>query len=280
MTLQQISTAEAFGGEQRVYRHRSSSTGTDMDVAVFLPEEALRGELCPTLFYLSGLTCTWENVTVKGGAQRPAADHGMIFIAPDTSPRGEGVANDEGYDLGQGAGFYVNATEEPWAPHFRMEDYVARELPKLLAESLPVDADAIGVTGHSMGGHGALTLAMRHPDIFRSLSAFAPITNPLDCPWGHKALGAYLGEDRAAWAEHDACELARSRGFRGDILIDQGQADGFLEEQLKPWAFDAACREAEIDLTLRLQGGYDHSYYFISTFMEDHVAWHAERLFG
>ncbi|MXN63552.1 S-formylglutathione hydrolase [Stappia sp. GBMRC 2046] len=278
--MQLISNARAFGGEQRVYRHRSSSTGTDMDVAVFLPEEALRGELCPTLFYLSGLTCTWENVTVKGGAQRPAADHGMIFIAPDTSPRGEGVADDEAYDLGQGAGFYVNATQEPWAAHFRMEDYVARELPKLLAESLPVDADAIGVTGHSMGGHGALTLAMRHPDVFRSLSAFAPITNPLDCPWGHKALGAYLGEDRAKWAEHDACELARSRGFRGDILIDQGQADGFLEEQLKPWAFDAACREAGIDLTLRLLGGYDHSYYFISTFMEDHVAWHAQRLFG
>lgn len=280
MPLDLISSARAFGGEQRVYRHASAATGTDMEFAAFLPAEALRGEACPTLFYLSGLTCTWENATTKAGYQRLAAEYGLILVAPDTSPRGEGVANDAAYDLGQGAGFYVDATEAPWAPHFAMESYVARELFDLVAAELPVWEGAVGITGHSMGGHGALTLAMKHPDRFRSVSAFAPIVNPLECPWGEKAFTAYLGADRTAWAAHDACHLVKQAGWTGDILIDQGTADGFLEEQLKPWNFERACREAGVDLTLRMQGGYDHSYYFISTFLADHVAWHAARLTG
>lgn len=280
MTLTLVSASRAFGGEQRLYRHASSATGTDMEYAAFLPREALRGEACPTLFWLSGLTCTWQNATDKAGYQRLAAQYGMIVIAPDTSPRGEGVANDAAYDLGQGAGFYVDATQAPWTPHFRMETYVAEELYELVAGELPVWEGAVGIMGHSMGGHGALTLALRHPDRFRSLSAFAPIVNPLDCPWGEKALGAYLGSDRTLWAEHDACALVKTRGWDGDILVDQGTADGFLEEQLKPWALEAACREAGVELTLRLQGGYDHSYSFIASFLEDHFAWHAERLAG
>lgn len=280
MTLDLISSARAFGGEQRVYRHASSATGTPMEFSAFLPGQALRGEACPTLVYLSGLTCTWENVTTKGGYQRMAADCGLIVIAPDTSPRGDDVANDAAYDLGQGAGFYLDATEEPWAPHFRMESYIAEELPSLLLDTLPVWDTAIGITGHSMGGHGALTLAMKHPELFRSVSAFAPIVNPSTCPWGEKALTAYLGSDRAAWRHHDACALVESRGWQGDILIDQGSADGFLDEQLRPWAFDEACRKAGVPLTLRMQGGYDHSYYFVSTFLADHLEWHAERLTG
>lgn len=276
--MEMISSVKCFGGEQRVYRHASTSTGTDMEFAVFLPREALDGFVCPTLFYLSGLTCTWENVMTKGFPQMHAAEHGMIFVAPDTSPRGEDVANDEGYDLGQGAGFYLNATQQPWAQHYRMEDYITKELPALLLESLPVDEDAIGITGHSMGGHGALTLAIKNPNLFHSVSAFAPIVNPMDCPWGEKAFAAYLGEDEGQRALYDACALIKEHGWEGDILVDQGMADSFLEEQLKPWAFEAACREAEVDLTLRLQGGYDHSYYFISTFLADHMAWHAARL--
>jgi S-formylglutathione hydrolase len=280
MTLDLVSRARAFGGEQRVYRHGSAATGTDMEFAAFLPAEALRGEACPTLVYLSGLTCTWENATAKAGYQRLAAENAMIVIAPDTSPRGADVANDDAYDLGQGAGFYVDATQEPWAPHFRMESYVADELMGLVTDQLPVWDSAIGITGHSMGGHGALTLAMKYPDLFRSVSAFAPIVNPVNCPWGEKTLGAYLGADRKAWQAHDACHLVRDKGWARDILIDQGSADGFLEDQLKPWAFDAACRAAGVDLTLRMQGGYDHSYYFVSTFLPDHMAWHAERLTG
>jgi S-formylglutathione hydrolase len=280
MTLEAISTSRAFGGEQRVYRHASSATGTDMEFAAFLPAEALRGEACPTLVWLSGLTCTWENATTKAGYQRLAADYGMIVLAPDTSPRGSEVANDEAYDLGQGAGFYVDASETPWAPHFRMESYVADELLRVAAAELPVWEEAVGVSGHSMGGHGALTLAMKHPQLFRSLSAFAPIVNPSDCPWGKKAFGAYLGTDREKWTAHDACHLVGSTGWGGDILIDQGTADGFLEEQLKPWNFERACRVAGVELTLRMQGGYDHSYNFIATFLADHFAWHAQRLTG
>ena len=276
--MELISKSKSFGGEQRVYRHKSRATGTDMDFAVFMPREALEGYYCPTLFYLSGLTCTWENVTTKGMPQLHAAKHGMIFVAPDTSPRGEVVANDDAYDLGQGAGFYLNATQDPWAKHFQMEDYVAEELPELLIDALPVDEEAIGVTGHSMGGHGALTLAMRHPTLFHSVSAFAPIANPMNCPWGEKAFSTYLGSNRDAWAQHDACSLVEQLGWEGDILIDQGLGDQFLDEQLKPWAFEAACRKAGVDLTLRLHGGYDHSYYFISSFLADHMAWHKDRL--
>ncbi|WP_349357631.1 S-formylglutathione hydrolase [Stappia sp.] len=280
MTLELVSSARAFGGAQRVYRHASAATGTDMEFAAFLPAEALRGEACPTLVYLSGLTCTWENATTKAGYQRLAAEFGMIVLAPDTSPRGDGIANDAAYDLGQGAGFYVDATQAPWAPHFAMESYITRDLIDAAQAELPIWAEAIGVSGHSMGGHGALTLAMKHPELFRSVSAFAPIVNPTNCPWGEKAFGAYLGTDRAAWTAHDATHLVATKGWAGDILIDQGAADGFLEEQLKPWVFEAAARKAGVDVTLRLQGGYDHSYYFVSTFLPDHMAWHAERLTG
>ncbi|WP_417769880.1 S-formylglutathione hydrolase [Stappia sp.] len=280
MTLDLVSSARSFGGEQRVYRHASSATSTDMEFAAFLPAEALRGEACPTLVWLSGLTCTWENATTKAGYQRLAAEFGMIVLAPDTSPRGAEAANDEAYDLGQGAGFYIDASEAPWAPHFRMESYVADELMRVAAAELPVWEEAVGIAGHSMGGHGALTLAMKHPGLFRSVSAFAPIVNPAACPWGEKAFTAYLGSDRKAWTEHDACHLAASLGWERDILIDQGGADGFLEEQLRPWVFDTACRRAGIDLTLRMQGGYDHSYHFIASFLADHFAWHAERLTG
>ena len=276
--MEQIFSTKSFGGEQRVYRHKSGVTGTDMEFAVFLPREALEGFACPTLFYLSGLTCTWENVTIKGSPQMHAAEHGLIFVAPDTSPRGETIADDERDNVGLGAGFYINATEEPWAAHYRMEDYLADELPSLLIDALPLDEDAFGITGHSMGGHGALTLAMKYPGLFHSVSAFAPITNPVNCPWGRVAFETYLGDKETEWSEHDACHLAVSEGWEGDILIDQGLSDPFLEEQLKPWAFEAACRRAGLDLTLRMQGGYDHSYYFVSTFLGDHMEWHSDRL--
>ena len=276
--MELVSSTKAFGGEQRVYRHKSRATGTDMEFAVFLPREALEGFVCPSLFYLSGLTCNWENVTTKGSPQMHAAKHGMIFVAPDTSPRGDKVANDESYSLGQGAGFYINATQDPWAAHYQMEDYLCKELPTLLVDALPLDEDALGITGHSMGGHGALSLAMKHPDLFHSVSAFAPIVNPLNCPWGRKAFELYLGEDESLWAAHDSCSLVLSKGWDGAILIDQGTADKFLEEELKPWSFEAACRKAGVDLTLRMQGGYDHSYYFVSSFLGDHMAWHADRL--
>ena len=276
--MELIEKAKSFGGEQRVYRHASSATGTDMEFGVFLPREALDGFACPALFYLSGLTCTWENVTTKGAPQMHAANHGMIFVAPDTSPRGDFVADEDSFDLGQGAGFYVNASEQPWADHFQMERYIAEELPELLLSALPLDEDAIGVTGHSMGGHGALTLAMKYPGLFHSVSAFAPITNPVNCPWGRKAFETYLGADENRWQDHDACMLALKAGWDGDILVDQGLADQFLTEQLKPWAFEEACRAAHIDLTLRMQGGYDHSYYFVSSFLADHMSWHADRL--
>ena len=273
-----ISKAKAFDGEQRVYRHQSKATGTEMEFSVFLPREALEGFLCPTLFYLSGLTCGWEEVTTQAVPQMHAAKHGMIFVAPDSSPKGDMVADDEAYDLGQSASFYLNATEQPWSDHFKMEDYLTAELPKLLIDALPVDEDALGITGHSMGGHGALTLALRHPQLFHSVSAFAPIVNPTACPWGRKAFEAYLGEDEALWHGHDACSLIASDGWKSDILIDQGLADEYFETQLKPWAFEKACREAGVDLTLRLHGGYDHYYHFVASFMADHMEWHAQRL--
>jgi S-formylglutathione hydrolase len=276
--MEMISKSKSFGGEQRVYRHKSTVTGTDMDFAVFLPREALDGFVCPALFFLSGLTCTWENVTTKGLPQLHAAKHGMIFIAPDTSPRGEKVADNESYAIGKGAGFYINATQDPWASHYKMEDYIANELRTLVIDALPVDEDAIGITGHSMGGHGALTLAMKYPGKFHSLSAFAPIVNPAAVPWGQTVFELYLGEDQEPWKQHDACMLVLAKGWDGDILIDQGTADQFLEEQLTPWAFEAACRKAGVDLTLRMQGGYDHSYHFVSSFLADHMAWHADRL--
>jgi S-formylglutathione hydrolase len=281
-TLETVSTSKAHGGTLGVYKHASTATGTGMTFSVFLPPQASEeGAKLPVLLYLSGLTCTHANVTDKGEYRRICAELGLIFVAPDTSPRGEDVADDPAgaYDFGLGAGFYVNATEAPFAAHYHMWDYIACELPALLAEHFPVDPARMGITGHSMGGHGALTLGLSYPDMFKSLSAFAPIVAPGLVPWGHKALGGYLGSDSAAWRAHDAVALI-SDGKRpaGDILVDQGAADSFLAEQLRPELLDAACKAAGIDLTLRMQPGYDHSYNFISSFMEDHIRWHAARL--
>ena len=278
MRLTVKSTNRAFGGVQGVYEHASAATGTPMTFSVFVPPHD-PGARLPVLWYLSGLTCTHANVTEKGEFRRACAEHGIIFIAPDTSPRGDDVPDDDAYDFGKGAGFYVDATEAPWAANFRMRSYIEDELPALIAAEFPMaDMTRQGITGHSMGGHGALTIALRNPDRFRSVSAFAPIVSPLHCPWGEKALGGYLGDDHAAWRPYDACALIDDGARVGEILVDQGDADQFLAEQLKPELLADACHRAGIDLTLRLQPGYDHSYYFISTFMADHVAWHAARL--
>ena len=275
--MNRIEHHASFGGRQEVWQHASRSTGTDMKLSVYLPPAALAGEKCPVLYWLSGLTCTEQNFITKAGAQQFAAQHGLIVVAPDTSPRGEGVANDAAYDLGQGAGFYLNATEEPWAPHFRMEDYVVDELPALIEQHFPASA-ARGIFGHSMGGHGALTLALRHPGKYRSVSAFSPIVAPSQVPWGQKALKAYLGDDLAAWQAHDAVALIASVTERLPLLVDQGDADEFLAEHLKPELLQAACDKAGHPLTLRMQPGYDHSYYFIASFMGDHVTHHAKAL--
>jgi S-formylglutathione hydrolase len=272
------STNRAFGGVQGVYEHHSAATGTPMTFSVFVPDHD-EGARLPLLWYLSGLTCTHANVTEKGEFRRACAEHGVIFVAPDTSPRGDDVPDDEAYDFGKGAGFYVDATEAPWSANFRMRSYVEDELPALIAAEFPMaDMTRQGITGHSMGGHGALTMALRNPDRFRSVSAFAPIVSPLHCPWGEKALGGYLGPDRATWRPYDACALIDDGARVPEILVDQGDADQFLAGQLKSELLADACHRAGIDLTLRLQPGYDHSYYFISTFMADHIAWHAARL--
>jgi S-formylglutathione hydrolase len=280
--VETVSTSRAHGGTLGVYRHPSAATGTDMTFSVFVPPQAaVPGARLPVLYYLSGLTCTHANVTDKGEYRRVCAELGVVFVAPDTSPRGEGVADDPAvaYDFGLGAGFYVNATVEPFARHYRMWDYIADELPALIAAQFPIDPARAGITGHSMGGHGALTLGLTYPDRFKSLSAFAPIVAPGQVPWGHKALAGYLGDDRAKWRAHDSVALVED-GHRpaGDILVDQGEADNFLAEQLRPDLLRGAADAAGIALTLRLQPGYDHSYTFISTFMEDHVRWHAARL--
>lgn len=275
--MKTISENKCFGGVQGVYSHASDVCGCDMTFGLFLPKEAAE-EPVPVLWYLSGLTCTHENAMIKAGAQAWAADNGIALIFPDTSPRGEGVANDEAYDLGQGAGFYVNATEQPWAPHFRMWDYLADELPGLVTATFAVDEDRQAITGHSMGGHGALTLAMRLPGRFRSVSAFAPIANPTASDWGRKQFAAYLGKDEGAWAGHDATLLMRRRGFDGPVLIDQGSKDQFLD-LLKPETLAHAMMERRQNGRVRMQPGYDHSYYFVSTFMAEHVAFHAEALY-
>lgn len=275
--METVSTNRAHGGTQGVYRHASAETGTEMTFSVFVPEHASGAKL-PVLWYLSGLTCTHANVTDKGEFRAACAQHGVIFVAPDTSPRGDDVPDDEGWDFGKGAGFYVNATQEPWAANYRMRAYIETELPGLIAEQFPVDTGRQGITGHSMGGHGALTIALRNPERFRSVSAFAPIVSPMNCPWGDKALGGYLGPDRSAWREYDACALIADGARLPDLLVDQGEADGFLEEQLKTHLLREACDAAGQPATIRMQPGYDHSYYFISTFMAEHVAWHAERL--
>lgn len=278
MTIATVSENEAHGGTQGVYSHRSAETGTEMTFSLFVPEHA-DGAKLPVLWYLSGLTCTHANVTEKGEYRAACAEHGVIFVAPDTSPRGEDVpdAADE-YDFGKGAGFYVDATEEPWAKHYRMRSYIERELPEVVAASFPADMARQSITGHSMGGHGALTIGLRNPERFRSISAFSPIVAPSRVPWGEKALGRYLGEDRAAWRDYDAVALIESGARHDHILVDQGTADNFLAEQLQTERLTEACRAAGIDATIRMQEGYDHSYYFISTFMAEHVAWHAEWL--
>jgi S-formylglutathione hydrolase len=278
-TLELISEHACFGGVQRFYRHASRATGLPMRFSVFLPP-APAGARLPTLFYLAGLTCTEETFMVKGGAQRVAAREGMILVAPDTSPRGAGIAGEaDAWDLGVGAGFYVDATQAPWRSHYRMDSYV-HELRELVQRALPVDGERIGIFGHSMGGHGALVLALRRPDVFRSVSAFAPVAAPSACPWGQKAFTAYLGEDRAAWAGYDATALMASGAarFDGGILVDQGLADKFLAEQLHPEKFAAACRAAGQPLTLREHPGYDHGYYFIASFMEEHLLFHRRNL--
>lgn len=275
--MKTVSENRAFGGVQGVYSHASEACGCDMTFGLFLPEQA-ETDPVPLIWYLSGLTCTHENAMVKAGAQQWAAEQGVALVFPDTSPRGEGVANDDAYDLGQGAGFYVNATEGPWAPHFRMWDYVTDELPRVLFNAFPVDEARQSITGHSMGGHGALTIAMSLPGRFRSVSAFAPIAHPTTSDWGRKQFTAYLGADEAKWASHDATLLMRKRGFDGPMLIDQGAADQFLD-LLKPEALAEAMMARRQNGAFRMQKGYDHSYFFISTFMEDHIGFHAEALY-
>ncbi len=275
--MEQQSSNRAHGGTQGVYTHQSEVTGTPMTFSVFVPDHA-EGAKLPVLWYLSGLTCTHANVTEKGEFRAACAEAGVIFIAPDTSPRGDDVPDDEGFDFGKGAGFYVDATQAPWAANFRMRSYIEQELPALIAAEFPADMARQGITGHSMGGHGALTIALRNPGRFKSVSAFAPIVSPLNCPWGEKALGGYLGDDKSAWREYDACALIEDGARLPDFLVDQGEADNFLHEQLKTGLLVMACRKAGIPATIRMQPGYDHSYYFISSFMADHVKWHAARL--
>jgi S-formylglutathione hydrolase len=273
-----VSDWKAHGGTQGVYRHSSRETGTPMTFSVFVPPQAAGGAGLPVVWYLSGLTCTHANVTDKGEYRRACAELGLIFVAPDTSPRGDGVPDDPAYDFGQGAGFYVDATEAPYDRNYRMETYVSQELPELIAEHFPADPGRQAITGHSMGGHGALTIALRNPGRYRSVSAFAPIVAPGQVPWGEKALTRYLGPDRKAWRRHDSVALIEDGARVDALLVDQGTADNFLAEQLKPELLAAACAAAGIPLELRMQPGYDHSYCFISTFMADHLAWHAVRL--
>ena len=275
--MEQVSANRSHGGTQGIYAHQSCATDTPMTFSVFVPDHA-PGTKLPVLWYLSGLTCTHANVTEKGEFRAACAQHGIMFVAPDTSPRGDDVPDDGGYDFGKGAGFYVNATQEPWAKHFRMRDYIENELPDLVAANFPADMDRQGITGHSMGGHGALTMSLRNPGRFRSSSAFAPIVSPMNCPWGEKALSGYIGADRAGWREYDACALIEDGGRLPDLLVDQGEADAFLGEQLKTHLLADACRTVGQAATIRMQPGYDHSYAFISTFMAEHIAWHAARL--
>ncbi|MGB3423079.1 MAG: S-formylglutathione hydrolase [Castellaniella sp.] len=279
--MERIERHACFGGRQEVWRHESAALGCAMRVGVYLPSAALRGESCPVLYWLSGLTCSEQNFITKAGAQAYAERHSLILVAPDTSPRGEDVADDPAYDLGQGAGFYLNATQAPWAAHYRMQDYVAEELPALIEQHFPATS-ARAITGHSMGGHGALVTALRHPGRYRSVSAFSPIVAPTQVPWGQKAFTAYLGDDRSAWAQWDAVELIRAASPADHLpmLVDQGLDDEFLEGQLRPELLEAACLDAGYLSTVRRQAGYDHSYYFIASFIDEHVAFHAAALKG
>jgi S-formylglutathione hydrolase len=280
MTITTISENTCFGGVQGVYAHNSEQLGCEMRFSVFKPAAA-NSEPRPVVFWLSGLTCTEENFTVKAGAQRYAAEHGLVVVAPDTSPRGDDVPDDEAYDFGKGAGFYLNATQAPWSTHFHMYDYITGELPAMIFKNFPARADAQGIMGHSMGGHGALTIGLKNPDTYASISAFSPIVAPTQVPWGQKAFAGYLGDDQDTWQQYDATELIKSGARSANpILVDQGDADNFLEEQLKPHLLEAACQDAGQAVQVRLQPGYDHSYFFIASFMGDHMAHHAKILLG
>jgi len=279
MPLDVVSQSRCFDGIQFTYRHQSSETATEMRFAAFIPPQADQHPV-PVVWYLSGLTCTEENFTVKAGAQRIAAELGLLLIAPDTSPRGDGVPGDPAgsYDFGLGAGFYVDAMQEPWSRNYRMATYIERELPTLVKSELPADMTRQSIMGHSMGGHGALTIALRNQDRYASVSAFSPICSPMNCPWGEKALSGYLGGNKERWRRYDACALLEDGAGLRELLVDQGAADQFLETQLKPQLLERACAKAGVPLTLRMHEGYDHSYFFISTFIEDHLRWHAQRL--
>jgi S-formylglutathione hydrolase len=277
MSLELQSANTVFGGWTKHYSHHSDRLNCDMRFAIYLPPQTAQGQKVPVIYFLSGLTCTDENFMHKAGAQRLAAELGIALVAPDTSPRGDDVANAETYDLGQGAGFYVNATEAPWNRHYHMYDYVLKELPRLIEETFPV-SDQRSIFGHSMGGHGALGLALRNPERYRSVSAFSPICNPVNCPWGRQAFSTYLGDDRGAWEAYDASLLMRKTNGGLPTLVDQGEADDFLDEQLRPGALEAAAEASGYPLTLRRQEGYDHSYFFISSFVDDHLRFHALHL--
>ena len=273
-----INEHRCHGGVQGFYRHESQTTKTSMQFSVFVPLAAAGGKF-PALWFLSGLTCTEENFTIKSGAQRYAEKFGVIVVAPDTSPRGAGIdGEDDDYDFGTGAGFYLDATAHPWDRNYKMYTYITQELQQLVKENFPIDASRQGITGHSMGGHGALTIGLKNPDVYRSISAFSPICSPTQCPWGRKALSGYLGADQAAWRQYDSVELIRDGYSSGEILVDQGDSDGFLAEQLKPELLSSACADAGQPLQMRMQEGYDHSYYFIASFIEEHIAFHASRL--
>lgn len=274
--MNKIEDKACFGGQQQVWEHEASSVKSTLRFGIFLPPQVKDGP-CPVLYWLSGLTCNEQNFITKAGAQRYAAEHGVIIVAPDTSPRGEEVADDEGYDLGKGAGFYINATQAPWAAHYRMYDYIVNELPALIEANFPVTQKR-AISGHSMGGHGALIIALKNPNRYTSVSAFSPIVAPTQVPWGHKAFGAYLGEDQAAWAQWDTCALIADAAERLPLLIEQGIADQFLKTQLQPERLSDACKEADHPLTLNMREGYDHSYYFIASFIGDHIAHHAKAL--
>lgn len=279
--MKEIANNKIFGGQQLQFEHQSSTLNSTMQFSVFLPPQASSAKV-PVLYWLSGLTCTDQNFVTKAGAQRAAAKHGIAIVCPDTSPRGDEVPDDpeKSWDFGLGAGFYVNATQKPWAEHYQMYDYVVAELPALINAGLPIDGERASISGHSMGGHGALTIALKNPSSYKSVSAFSPIVSPMNCPWGHKALGLYIGDDREQWKQYDSCELVRASEQHLPMLVDQGEADNFLAEQLKTELLIKALQEAEYSAEVRMQPGYDHSYFFIASFIEDHIRFHAEHLKG